>query len=129
MIAIEGLGGPRGMAWRDGNLYVSLKGGYEMRVVKYDLQTCEYSIVVSGVPSGGWHKPGGPVFGPDGMMYFGQGSVTLSGTVEAEDFTVDVSKHPVAHDVPGQDVTLTGENVWSRDPHDGVSVLRADRPV
>ena len=53
----------------------------------------------------------------------------LSGTVEAEDFTVDVSKHPVAHDVPGQDVTLTGENVWSRDPHDGVSVLRADRPV
>lgn len=115
-LAIEGLGGPRGMAWRDGQLYVSLKGGYEMRVVKYDLATRERSIVISGVPSGGWHEPGGPVFGPDGMMYFGQGSVSLHGAVESEGFTVDIAKHPAARDVPGQDVTLTGENVWSRDP-------------
>ena len=116
VIAVEGLGGPRGLAWRDGQLYVSLKGGYEMRVVKYDLRTRERTTVVSGVPSGGWHEPGGPVFGPDGLMYFGQGSVSLHGAVEAEGFSVDLAKHPAAHDVPGQTVTLTGENVWSRDP-------------
>jgi glucose/arabinose dehydrogenase len=29
---------------------------------------------------------------------------------------VDLAKHPHAHDVPGQDVTLTGNTVWARDP-------------
>jgi hypothetical protein len=47
-------------------------------------------------------------------MYFGQGSVALNGAVEAAGFTVDMAKHPYAHDVPGQDVTLSGNNVWSR---------------
>ena len=56
------------------------------------------------------------MFGPDGIMYFGQGSVSLHGAVEAEGFSVDIAKHPEARDVPGQDVTLTGNNVWSRDP-------------
>ena len=116
VIAIEGLGGPRGLAWRDGELYVSLKGGYETRVVKYDLKTRERTMLVSGIPSGGWHEPGGPIFGPDGLMYFAQGSVALSGAVESEGFSVDLAKHPDAHDVPGQDVTLTGENIWGRDP-------------
>ena len=71
---------------------------------------------MGGIPSGGWHEPGGPIFGPDGLMYFAQGSISLSGAVEAEGFSVDLAKHPDAHDVPGQDVTLTGENVWGRDP-------------
>jgi glucose/arabinose dehydrogenase len=116
VIAIEGLGGPRGLAWRDGELYVSVKGGYFMRIVKYDPKTRRRSVVVDGVPSGGWHEPGGPVFGPDGLMYFGQGSISLNGVVEPGGFTVDLAKHPEAHDVPGQDVTLTGNNVWMRNP-------------
>ncbi|WP_437680270.1 hypothetical protein [Sorangium sp. So ce131] len=49
-------------------------------------------------------------------MYFGQGSVGLQGVVVPEGFTVDLAKHPHAHDVPGQDVTLTGDTVWARDP-------------
>jgi glucose/arabinose dehydrogenase len=115
-IAVEVLGGPRGVAYRDGAIYVSVKGGYYTHIDRYDLQTGERTVVVDGLPNGGWHEPGGPVFGPDGLMYFAQGSVSQNGVALPSGFTVDLAKHPKAHDVPGQDVTLTGNNVWSRDP-------------
>lgn len=117
LIAEEELGGPRGLAVRDGCLYISLKGGYYMRIVRHNLSTGERQVVVDKIPSGGWHEPGGPVFGPhDGLMYFGQGSVGLQGVVVPAGYTVDLAKHPHVHDVPGQDVTLSGNNVWGRDP-------------
>jgi len=115
-VGTEVLGGPRGVAWRDGAIYVSVKGGYFTHIDRYDLQTGERSVILDKMPNGGWHEPGGPVFGPDGLMYFGQGSVSQNGVVLPQGFTVDLAKHPKAYDVPGQDVTLTGNNVWSRDP-------------
>jgi glucose/arabinose dehydrogenase len=85
--------------------------------VKYDLQSGQRTIVVDGLPNGGWHEPGGPIFNPrDGLMYFAQGSVSQNGVILPQGYTVDLAKHPLAHDVPGQDVTLTGNNVWSRNP-------------
>lgn len=117
VVYTEVLGGPRGITWKDDALYVSIKGGYHTRILKYDLKRQERTILVDQIPSGGWHEPGGPLFGPhDGMLYFAQGSVALNGVVEPAGFTVDLAKHPLAHDVPGQDVTLTGNNVWSRNP-------------
>lgn len=108
--------GPRGITWRDGELYMCIKGGYHMQVAKYNLESGALKILIDKLPSGGWHEPGGPVFGPDGMMYFGNGSVSQQGVALPAGFTVDLAKHPLAHDVPGQDVTLTGNNVWTRDP-------------
>lgn len=108
--------GPRGIAWRDGELYMALKGGYHMQIVKYNLSTGELQVLIDQLPSGGWHEPGGPIFGPDGLMYFGNGSVSQQGVCLPAGFTVDLAKHPYAHDVPGQDITLTGNNVRSRDP-------------
>ncbi|MDQ4141520.1 MAG: hypothetical protein M3142_13505 [Bacteroidota bacterium] len=108
--------GPRGITWRNGDLYMALKGGYHMQLVKYNLQTEELTILIDQIPSGGWHEPGGPIFSPDGLMYFGHGSVSQQGVVLPQGFTVDIAKHPLAHDVPGEDVTLTGNNVRSRDP-------------
>jgi glucose/arabinose dehydrogenase len=108
--------GPRGIAYRDGELYMALKGGYHMQIVKYNLQTGALTVLIDRLPSGGWHEPGGPLFGPDGLMYFGNGSVSQQGVILPAGFTVDIAKHPIAHDVPGEDVTLTGNNVWSRDP-------------
>ncbi|GAA0393480.1 hypothetical protein GCM10009530_51070 [Microbispora corallina] len=49
-------------------------------------------------------------------MYFAQGSASQNGVCLPQGFTVDLAKHPKACDVPGQDVTLTGNDVWSRDP-------------
>jgi glucose/arabinose dehydrogenase len=116
VIANEVLGGPRGISVKDDALYVSIKGGYFTQIVKYDLKTHNRTVLIDKLPNGGWHEPGGPIFGPDGLMYFGQGTVSLNGTIDPEDFTVDVAKHPQAHDIPGQDITLTGNNTWSRDP-------------
>jgi glucose/arabinose dehydrogenase len=115
-IGEETLGGPRGAAVHDGGLFISDKGGYTSRVVRYDLRSRERTVVVDGLPDGGWHEPGGPVFGPDGLMYFGQGSVSQQGVVLPQGFTVDMAKHPQACDVPGEDITLTGNNVQSYDP-------------
>lgn len=120
--------GPRGLAIHDGGLYVSVKGGYFMEIHRYDLQTKERTVVINQPPDGGWHEPGGPIFGPDGLMYFGQGSVSLQGVVLPAGLSEDVAKHPNAKDVPGQDVTLTGNNVWSRDPRFPVPVLVASGP-
>ncbi|WP_219417395.1 PQQ-dependent sugar dehydrogenase [Pseudonocardia nigra] len=112
----ETLGGPRGVAVHDGGVYIADKGGHASRIVRYDVASGERTVVVDGLPDGGWHEPGGPVFGPDGLMYFGQGSVSQQGVVLPQGFTVDMAKHPDAYDVPGQDVTLTGNNVQSYDP-------------
>ncbi|HET7628684.1 MAG TPA: hypothetical protein VFK44_09880 [Bacillales bacterium] len=116
VFAEETLGGPRGLAYRDGYLYVSVKGGYHTRIVRYDVETREREVLFDQIPDGGWHEPGGPVFGPDGLLYFAQGSVAQQGVVLPQGYTVDLAKHPEACDVPGEDVTLTGNNVWSRDP-------------
>jgi len=56
------------------------------------------------------------VFGSDGLIYFGDGSVSQNGVCPPQGFEVDLAKHPEACDVPVQDVTLTGNNVWSRNP-------------
>lgn len=108
--------GPRGLSWYEGNLYINVKGGNHTRIYKYNLENAELKIVVDEIPNGGWHEPGGPVFGPDGLMYFAQGSVSQQGVSLPPGFTVDLAKHPFAHDVPGEDITLTGNNIWSRDP-------------
>jgi glucose/arabinose dehydrogenase len=115
-VAEEGLGGPRGVAVHEGHLYVSAKGDYHSRITRYELDGSNPTCVVDGLPDGGWHEPGGPVFGPDGLMYFGQGSVSQNGVVLPHGFMVDLARHATAHDVPGVDVTLTGNDVDTEDP-------------
>lgn len=95
---------------------MSVKGGYHTRIIRYDVKTLKKEVLIDEIPDGGWHEPGGPVIGPDGYLYFAQGSVSQQGVVLPQGSTVDMAKHPLAHDVPGQDVTLTGNNVWSRNP-------------
>lgn len=52
-IAVEVLGGPRGVCYRDGAIYVSVKGGYHAHIDRYDLKTRARTVVVDGLPSGG----------------------------------------------------------------------------
>jgi len=98
-----------------------------MQIARYSLSTGELKILIDQIPSRGWHEPGGPIFGPHGLMYFGHGSVSQQGVCLPAGFTVDLAKHPNAHDVPGQDVTLTGNNVRSRDPQNALPLYGRNR--
>ena len=73
--------------------------------------------LAEGLPSLGDHHTNGPVVGTDGKIYFGQGTATNSGVVGIDNATFGwLKRHPGFHDVPGQDVTLTGENFETDNP-------------
>ncbi|MCM0674555.1 hypothetical protein NCC78_07630 [Micromonospora phytophila] len=116
VVAEEALGGPRHVAVHGDALLVSCKGGRHARIDHIDIATGSSRVLVDGLPNGGWHEPGGPVFGPDGLMYFAQGSVSQQGVVLPQGFQVDLARHMGVHDVPGEDVVLTGNNVQTYDP-------------
>ena len=49
-IGVEVLGGPRGSSYRDGAIYVTVKGGYHAHLDRYDLKTGERTVLVDGLP-------------------------------------------------------------------------------
>jgi glucose/arabinose dehydrogenase len=65
--------------------------------------------ILQGLPSWGDHHNNKVEFGPDGKMYFGQGTATNSGVV-GEDNQDWAKNYPLFHDAPGQDITLRGQN-------------------
>jgi glucose/arabinose dehydrogenase len=72
--------------------------------------------VATGLPGLGDHQTNYPVPGPDGKLYFGQGSATNTGIVGADNFAYEWLNHfPQFHDVPGQDIRLVGRNYEYRD--------------
>jgi glucose/arabinose dehydrogenase len=67
--------------------------------------------IVTGLPGHGDHQANHPVVGPDGKLYFGMGSVTNMGVVGADNAGYEwLPKFPEDHDIPAQDVVLTGHN-------------------
>ena len=99
-------GAVTGACWRDGTLYVT-NTDHVFRVTPDK----RIEDVVTGLPGRGDHQTNYPVLGPDGKLYWGQGSVTNGGVVGAENFAYEwLPKFPHTHDVPGGDVTLAGRN-------------------
>ncbi len=71
--------------------------------------------LVENLPSFGDHHTNGPLLGPDGMIYFGQGTATNSGVVGRDNAEFGwLGKHPETHDIPCQDITLAGANYRSK---------------
>ncbi len=67
--------------------------------------------LVTGLPGRGDHQTNHPVLGPDGKIYFGQGSATNTGVVGTDNFAYEwLPKFPEFHDVPAQDIVLAGRN-------------------
>jgi glucose/arabinose dehydrogenase len=67
--------------------------------------------IVTGLPGLGDHQTNYPVAGSDGKIYWGQGSVTNTGVVGADNFAYEWLQHfREAHDVPARDITLAGRN-------------------
>lgn len=77
--------------------------------------------IISGLPSFGDHHNNQVDFGPDGKMYFGQGTATNSGVVGLDNGWIE--QYPFFHDYPGDNIILEGENfrtpnVQTMDPDD-----------
>jgi glucose/arabinose dehydrogenase len=99
-----------GAVFHKGFFYVSeggkLEGG---RILRVDPQTGRATALVSGLPSNGDHPTEPPAIGPDGRLYFGQGTLTNAGVVGDDNKAAGwLSRFPEAHDVPCRDVVLSG---------------------
>ncbi len=99
-----------GACWLDGHLYFNNTA--TLSRVGRDGGPIE--DIVTDLPGRGDHQANYPVVGPDGKLYWGQGSCTNLAVVGADDYAYEwMARDPEFHDVPGQDVTLTGRNYES----------------
>jgi glucose/arabinose dehydrogenase len=100
-------GAATGAAWHDGGLVVTNTDA----VLRVDLESGSVTELVTGLPGLGDHQTNHPVVGPDGRLYWGQGSATNMGVVGADNFGYEwLASHPGVCDVPAQDVELVGRN-------------------
>lgn len=112
-----GRNGPwNGVCFHDGNLFVAeggvLEGGRILRISPDG----DISVLIEGLPSMGDHHTNGPVAGPDGYLYFGQGTATNSGVVGEDNKDIGwLERRPQFHDVPGAAVELRGVKFESDD--------------
>jgi glucose/arabinose dehydrogenase len=106
-----------GVIFHRGSFYVAeggqLTGGRILRV----RPDGEATAIAVGLPSFGDHHTNGPAAGPDGWLYFGQGTATNSGVVGRDNFEFGwLARRRDFHDVPCADVTLSGESYETDDP-------------
>ncbi|HET7627150.1 MAG TPA: PQQ-dependent sugar dehydrogenase [Bacillales bacterium] len=103
-VVAEGFNPPlTGINYHHGNIYVSHRGF--VTVVKPDGTKRD---IIAGLPSFGDHHNNRVVFGPDGKMYFGQGTATNSGVVGEDNSWA--KEYPFFHDYPGMSIPLRGQN-------------------
>ena len=107
----QGLNPPvNGLALRNGTLYISHGGKVSIA------QGQGVRDIVTDLPLGDHHN-NKIVFGPDGKLYMGQGTVTNSGVVGIDNFLFGwLKERPRNHEVPCRDITLTGENFETENP-------------
>lgn len=116
-VIATGTNGPwTGVTFHNGAFYVAeggvKEGGKILRVGKDG----SIKAIVEGLPSFGDHHTNGPAIGPDGMIYFGQGTATNSGVVGEDNAQFGwLARHKDFHDIPCKDITLAGVNYESGD--------------
>lgn len=111
----DGLNGPvADLLYHDGRLYVAHRG----RISVADNGTLR--DLVSGLPSDGDHHTNQMAVGPDGKIYFGQGTATNSGVVGVDNFTMGWLKtKPNFHDVPARTIRLRDKTFTTDNPLSG----------
>lgn len=114
----SGEGGPwTGVVFHDGAFYVAKFGA----ILRIDPDG-RISTVLNGLPSEGDHHTNGPAIGPDGWLYFGQGTATNSGVVGPDNYQFGwLRRAPRHHDIPCEDIVLSGENFTSENPFRGAT--------
>jgi glucose/arabinose dehydrogenase len=114
-----GLQGPvTDILWHKGRLYVSHRS--KISAVE---QNGTVTDLVTGLPSHGDHFNNEMSIGPDGKLYFGQGTATNSGVVGLDNAYpyVWLLLHPDVYDVPPRDMRLTGESFLTPQPNNVLS--------
>ncbi|HYE01177.1 MAG TPA: glucose dehydrogenase [Alphaproteobacteria bacterium] len=117
-VATGGRNGPWTGAVRHGGRWYIAEGGQGEggRILRQEPDG-RLTALVEGLPSLGDHHTDTLALGPDGWLYFGQGTATNSGVVgpDAAEFGW-LHRHPDFHDTPCRDVTLSGANFTSHSP-------------
>jgi glucose/arabinose dehydrogenase len=106
-----------GGSFANGTFFIAeggeMEGGRILRITREGAVTA----IVENLPSMGDHHTNGAVIGPDGSIYFGQGTATNSGVVGPDNFQFGwLKRKPDFHDTPCQDVTVTDRNFPSDNP-------------
>jgi glucose/arabinose dehydrogenase len=115
-----------GFVYHDGAFYVAeggeMEGGRILKITKNGTKT----ILIENLPSIGDHHTNGPAIGPDGYIYFGQGSATNSGIVGPDNAEFGwLKRKPNFHDIPCKDIVLVGQNFDSDNPLKNASETEA----
>jgi len=120
-IAGGGKNGPwNGVVHADGAFYVSEGGEIEGGRILKIAPDGKITALVENLPSRGDHHTNGPAIGPDGAIYFGQGTVTNSAVVCEDNAAYGwLERHADQHDIACADITLEGLNFESKDPLHG----------
>jgi glucose/arabinose dehydrogenase len=103
-----------GITYFKGSIYVTHRG-----VITRLGADGNRADILTGLPSQGDHHNNRVVFGPDGKMYFGQGTATNSGVVGEDNHWL--KKSPFFHDYPGAYVSVTGKNFKTKNLLAGVA--------
>ncbi|MFP4105818.1 MAG: PQQ-dependent sugar dehydrogenase [Phycisphaerae bacterium] len=108
-----GLSGPvNDLLWHDGRMYISHRG--KISVLEADGKLRD---LITGLPSTGDHHNNQLTVGPEGKIYFGQGTATNSGVVGLDNAKMGwLRKHPNFHDFPAKDITLTDRTFQTANP-------------
>ncbi len=114
---LDGLRPPvNGLTYHEGNLYIA-EGGHPGRISRLDPTTGEVTVILDQLPGPGNYHTNMVVFGPDGLLYFGQGAMTNLGIVGLDAYELGwLRRLPHQHDLPGLPITLTGVNVTTANP-------------
>lgn len=105
-----------GVDFHEGSFYVAeggeRAGGRILRIT----QEGHIFPLIEDLPGMGDHHTNGPIH-RNGWLYWGQGTATNSGIVGSDNADFGwLARYPEFHDIPCQDVTLTGENFSSSHP-------------
>lgn len=114
-VIARGKNGPwTGATYHGGAFYVS-EGGTPGRMLRIS-RDGRINVVVDNLPPLADHHTNRPVVGPDGMLYFGQGTATNSGVVGEDNASKWLLVRPDYHDIACRDITLAGENFTGPNP-------------
>lgn len=110
-----------GVTFHNGAFYVAASGQQEGlqtggRILRITPEG-EMSVAVDNLPGRGDHHTNGPVAGPDGWLYFAQGTATNSGVVGIDNWEMGwLRRFPSYHDQPCEDIVLRGVNYRTENP-------------